>query len=149
MEAIRTNQDQRLLYITIITQILLLMVYDVLIIYFNFRNAYYVIIACGVMFYFILGLVLYYLFVSFNKALPRWVYYTFASVVGVTLLAVIIAAPLISATSIMATFSIAALVPLGGGVLFGWVQFYYRYLYRFDNVIVYSAYGLPAHRFVS
>lgn len=125
------------------------MVYDVVIISLNYSQIFYIIIACGIMFYFLLGLALYYLLTRYNMAPPKWVYYVFISIVIATLLGIIIAAFFINFMSIMATFSVAMLIPISLVVIFGWSQFYYRYHQRFDNVVVYSAYGLPAYRFVS
>lgn len=109
----------------------------------------YVIIVCGVIFYFILGLTFYYFFTLYNKSLPQWVYYSLAGIIGATFIAIIITTFFIKSVSIFVTFSIAVLLPIGGVVAFGLSQFYYRYYRRFDDVVVYSAYGLPAMRFIS
>lgn len=101
------------------------------------------------MFYFIMGLTFYYFFISYNKALPKWVYYLIAGIIGATFVAIILATFFMQSVSIFTTFSIAMLLPIAGVVAFGWSQFYYRHLRRFDDIVVNSAYGLPSMRFIS
>lgn len=125
------------------------MVFIVVDIYLVYNDLLYVIIVCGVIFYFILGLTFYFFFTYYNNSLPMWVYYSIAGIIGATFVGIIVATFFVKSISIFATFSIAVLLPIAGVVAFGWSQFYYRHYRRFDDVVIYSAYGLPAMRFLS
>lgn len=149
IKVLQHKKDEKKLFIMLIIQIVLLMIYDVITIYFNFKNIFYMITACAVMFYYLLALVFYFVWSLYDKAPPKAVYISLISIILATLIAIIVAAFFVNSISIMATFSIATLIPLGCVIIFGWIQFYYRYKKRYDNVVVYSAYGLPSMRFLS
>jgi hypothetical protein len=87
--------------------------------------------ACAVMFYYLLALVFYFVWSLYERSPPKSVYISFITIILVTLIAIIVAAFFVNSISIMSTFSIATLIPLGCVILFGWTQFYYRYRKRY------------------
>ena len=149
IETLRNTKDNKKLYVTQVVQIILLMVFDVALVYVNFSSPYYYIIAIAAIFYFILALSFYYVYTTFKRAIPKWVYIAYGAVLMATFMGVIVGAFFVNSISIMTTFSIAVLTPIGALLAFGWVQFYRRHLNRFETVVIYSAYGLPAYKFNS
>lgn len=138
----------RVLYAMQISQVLLCLVFICIVVNFNLPIVYLA-VAGALIFYFVIGVVAYYLIKRNNDSPPKWLVYALIGIVFASIAAVIAVGFVVGGISPVTGFSAAMLVIPGIGLCLSTYQFYTRLIGRFEVPMVYSAYGLPAYKFDS